>query len=101
MEDLEEYLESHPDINLMKVTDGQGNNVLHQLAYEGHFELVKVFVRKAVLRLKKEQQRQSTTKDIDRKELREWLNQRNHEGFTPLLYASFCGHLEIIRYLVE
>lgn len=30
-----------------------------------------------------------------------WINHRNNEGYTPLLYASFNGHLDIIRYLVE
>lgn len=29
------------------------------------------------------------------------MNQQNNEGFTALLYASFSGHLHIIKYLVE
>lgn len=53
VEDLEEYLDNNPDINILALTDMQGNTVLHQLAYEGHFELIKVYARKAALRLKK------------------------------------------------
>lgn len=30
-----------------------------------------------------------------------WTNQKNLEGFTPLLYASFNGHIDLIRYLEE
>jgi ankyrin repeat protein len=29
------------------------------------------------------------------------MNQKNSEGFTCLLYASYNGHMNIIRYLVE
>ena len=29
------------------------------------------------------------------------MNQQNNEGFTALLYASFSGHVDIIKYLVE
>jgi len=29
------------------------------------------------------------------------MNQKNNEGFTPLLYASYSGHLDIIKYLTE
>lgn len=29
------------------------------------------------------------------------MNQKNNEGFTALLYASYSGHTDIIRYLVE
>ena len=29
------------------------------------------------------------------------MNQKNNEGFTPLIYASYSGHIDIIKYLVE
>ena len=29
------------------------------------------------------------------------MNQQNSEGFTPLLYACYNGHMDIMRYLVE
>lgn len=29
------------------------------------------------------------------------MNRRNNEGFTPLLYAAFNGHLNIIKFFVE
>jgi len=53
VDELEEYLADHPDLNINRLVDSQGNNVLHQLAYEGHLELIKVLVRKAVLKLRK------------------------------------------------
>jgi ankyrin repeat protein len=29
------------------------------------------------------------------------MNRKNNEGFTPLLYASYSGHMEVIKYLFE
>lgn len=29
------------------------------------------------------------------------MNTQNTEGFTALLYASYSGHLDIVRFLVE
>jgi ankyrin repeat protein len=29
------------------------------------------------------------------------MNMQNTEGFTPLLYATYNGHMDIIKYLVE
>jgi hypothetical protein len=33
VDDLEEYLSDHPELNIVKLSDSQGNNILHQLAY--------------------------------------------------------------------
>jgi ankyrin repeat protein len=29
------------------------------------------------------------------------MNLKNNEGFTPILYASYSGHISIIKYMVE
>ena len=29
------------------------------------------------------------------------MNMQNNEGFTPLLYASYNGHMDVIRYLIQ
>jgi ankyrin repeat protein len=29
------------------------------------------------------------------------MNQKNNEGFTALLYASYSGYIDIIKYLIE
>lgn len=84
----------------MSINDLQGNNVLHQLAYEGHIDLIKIYiheVKKAIYRKKGEES--SEAKNIDR-DFAEWINKRNNEGFTPLLYAAYSGNMEVIRYLV-
>ncbi len=44
VEELQTFLKSHPNINFIEINDSQGNNVLHQLAYEGHLDLIKIFV---------------------------------------------------------
>lgn len=31
----------------MAINDQQGNNLLHQLAYEGHIDLIKIYVHEA------------------------------------------------------
>lgn len=34
-------------------------------------------------------------------EITAWMNMQNSEGFTALLYATYNGHMDIIKYLVE
>lgn len=31
----------------------------------------------------------------------DWINSRNQDGFTPLLYASFNGHVEVVELLLS
>lgn len=62
VQELEEYLDSNHDIDIIQLKDSQGNTVLHQLAYEGHIELIKVYVRKAKVRCKR---RESTRSSVD------------------------------------
>jgi len=31
----------------MAIDDPQGNNLLHQLAYEGHIDLIKIYIHEA------------------------------------------------------
>lgn len=86
----------------MELLDSQGNTVLHQLAFEGHLDIIKLFVRYARKSL---QRNAKSKKQLYQKEessaITTWTNHRNNEGFTPLLYASYSGHIDIIRYFVE
>ena len=82
------------------MADSQGNNVLHQLAFEGHLELIKVYVRKVQMKMRRACRSQHTGEE-ENKAFKNWINQKNHEGYTPLLYASFNGHMEVIKYLIE
>lgn len=83
--------------------DHQGNTCLHQLAYEGHFEIIKLFVRYAKNYNKKRsaQEKHKLYLKGENQEISLWMNQKNNEGFTALLYACYSGHIDIIRYLVE
>ena len=45
--------------------------------------------------------RSQHTGEEEIKVFKKWINQKNHEGYTPLLYASFNGHMEVIKYLIE
>lgn len=101
VEELEQFLNKNPTINFMAISDLQGNNVLHQLAYEGHIDLIKIYVhetKKSIYRKKAENA--ADGKAFDR-EFDDWINKRNNEGFTPLLYAAYSGNMEVIKYLVE
>ena len=100
--EVNEYLQEHPEISLVQLNDSQDNTVLHQLAFEGHLDLIRLFVKEAKKRL---HQRQSSQRSLFEKDVHQeilvWINQQNNEGFTALLYACFNGHLDVIRYFVE
>lgn len=102
VDELRDYLGNNPDIDIITLNDSQGNTVLHQLAYEGHLEIIKVLVEEVRRFLQKKAVKKGVyySRD-DNKEITNWMNQKNNEGFTPLIYASYSGHIDIIRYLVE
>lgn len=35
-----------------------------------------------------------------KKKISQWINEKNQDGFTPLLYASFNGHVDVIEFLI-
>jgi len=53
IDELSDYLTDNSDIDLITLTDNQGNTVLHQLAYEGHIDIIKLFVKEAKKSLRK------------------------------------------------
>ena len=101
--ELNEYLESHPTLDLTQLTDSQGNTVLHQLAYEGHLDIIRLFAKQAKEHLQSAASARKKNLYVrdEGQEVSLWMNTRNKEGFTPLLYAAYNGHIDIIRYLVE
>ena len=47
IDDLNDYLDMHNQVDVTQLTDIQGNTVLHQLAYEGHLDIIRLFAKKA------------------------------------------------------
>lgn len=45
IDELADYLQQHPEIDLLKVADVQRNTVLHQLAFEGHLDIIQLLVK--------------------------------------------------------
>lgn len=101
VEDLEQFLNKNPNINLMTISDAQGNNVLHQLAYEGHLDLIKIYIHETKKGIFKRRAETGAEKISFDQEFSDWLNKKNNEGFTPLLYAAYSGKMDVIRYFVE
>jgi ankyrin repeat protein len=98
---LGEYLDEHPDLDLISLTDTQNNTVLHQLAYEGQLDIMRLFVKRAKqFLLRKNGHKKRLYEKDENQEMTAWMNAQNSEGFTALLYASYNGHMDIIRYLV-
>lgn len=103
IDELSEYITENSDLNLIELIDAQGNTILHQLAFEGHLDIIKLFVKSAKKYIAKKtalQRKQIYQKD-ESQEITTWMNKKNNEGFTALLYASYSGHIDIIKYLME
>lgn len=103
IDELGDFLDQHPDLDIIGLADNQENTILHQLAYEGHLDIIRLFVKEARERLArklKTQKRQIYQKDQDL-QIKKWMDRQNNEGFTALLYASYSGHLDVIEYLVQ
>jgi ankyrin repeat protein len=87
---------------LIALTDTQCNTVLHQLAYEGHLDIIRLFVSRAKkYLLRKFGRKKSLFERDENQEITAWMNMQNSEGFTALLYATYNGHMDIIKYLME
>lgn len=95
-----DYLEQHPQLDIVTLTDSQHNSVLHQLAFEGHIDILQLFIKEAKKRIAKHIKKDLYQAD-PQQVIAQWLNAQNSEGFTPLLYASYSGHLDVIKYLVQ
>lgn len=100
IDEVSDYLDEHPHLDILALKDTQCNTVLHQLSFEGHLDIMQLFVKEARKRLNKRKKKELYEKDVDQ-EITIWMNTQNTEGFTALLYASYSGHLDIIKYLVE
>lgn len=51
-------------------------------------KLVSLFIEQMILRTNKDQ-------------VKEWINKKSHDGFTPLHYAAFRGNMDVIKFLIE
>ena len=100
IDEVREHLDSNPDIDLLRLRDRDGNTVLHQLAFEGHIDIIRLFVREAKRRLVKHY-RKSLYQRSEKQEIKVWMDLQNSEGFTPILYAAYNGHIDIIKYFVQ
>jgi ankyrin repeat protein len=84
------------------LADTQCNTVLHQLAFEGHLDIIRLFVNKAKkYLLRKSGNKKKLYERDENQEITAWMNMQNNEGFTALLYATYNGHMDIIKYLIE
>jgi ankyrin repeat protein len=57
IDELSEYLLENPELDLVGLKDSQANTVLHQLAFEGHLDIMQLFVMEAKKRLQGQQRR--------------------------------------------
>ncbi len=56
IDEVQEYLEENQELDIIQLTDTQDNTVLHQLAYEGHLDIIQLFVKEARKRIKRRKQ---------------------------------------------
>lgn len=99
---VQDFLEDNPDLDPRTYLDKKENNILHHLSFHDQKELIKLYVlhtRKLIER-NPLPERHLYPRDA-KQEIAVWVNLKNQEGFTALLYASFNGHIELIRYLEE
>jgi len=77
--------------------DDSDNNVLHQLAYENHLDIIKLYVHHTIKLNRKQAHAKKGLDKIYQKDYRQeiiqWFNKKNKEGFTPFLYAAYMGNL--------
>jgi ankyrin repeat protein len=74
--------------------DHRGNSIIHHLCYQSFADLLKIYVNHTA-RLLDEQIRSSRVlypKSV-KQEIGVWLNEKNPEGWTPILYASYLGNI--------
>lgn len=63
---------------------------------------MRLFVSKAKKHLlRKHGNKKKLFERDENQEITAWMNMQNSEGFTALLYATYNGHMDIIKYLIE
>ena len=99
IDELSDFLHDNPELDIIELRDSQEMTVLHQLAFEGHLDILRLFVKEAKKRLEKGFRKQLFEKDL-RSRITTWMNVQNKEGFTALHYAAYSGHIDIIKFLI-
>ncbi|CAM6005941.1 unnamed protein product [Sphagnum balticum] len=116
IEELNDWLSERPNIDLIGLVDPQGNTLLHQLAFEDHLDIIKLFVkyvRSGRISLDEEDKLHSTalhwaaymnseqvTAYILSEDKLQTLNHRDEEGNTPLMLAVTYGNTRVVRRLL-
>jgi hypothetical protein len=62
----------------MSINDAQGNNVLHQLAYEGHLDLIKIYIHETKKGIYKRKSLIGKEKISFDQQFNDWLNKKNN-----------------------
>ena len=99
---VQDFLEENTELDPRDYRDKKDNNIIHHLSFHDQKELIKLYIShlRKLIDSSIERSHKLYLKD-SKQEIAVWVNQKNQEGFTPLLYASFNGHIDLIRYLEE
>lgn len=91
---VQDFLEQNPQLDPRLHLDKKDNNVLHHLSFHDQKELIKLYIlhTRRLIEAQAVDSRDLYHKDV-KQAIAIWVNQKNQEGFTPLLYASFNGHI--------
>jgi ankyrin repeat protein len=108
-DELQQYLESQPDLEVTTVIDGSGFTLLHLAAYRNSLKFTKLLVDHAIklIPLRTIGNLHSRAALIEKtrreREFKYWLNREveSEEAFTALHYASYHGNIKIIKFLME
>jgi hypothetical protein len=76
IDELAEYLEQQPHLDLTGLADSQRNTVLHQLAFEGHIDILRLFLKESRKRLAKHAKKELYQLD-PQQVIVQWLNAQN------------------------
>ena len=86
--DIDKVKSYIPSINVWQIKDENGNTPLHYSVYKNNYELTTLIIEEAKKGL-----------GLSSHKISNFINEKNDEGYTALLYSVKNGNLEIYKYL--
>lgn len=102
--ELSSLLAQHPTLDITTITDENRNSLLHMVAGNGHLEVCKLLIQRAL----EHEQRALTAATMDTTEMTSMvqnsrlatlINPPNASSNTPLHWAALNNHLLVVQYL--
>ena len=86
--DIDKVKSYIPSINVWQIKDENGNTPLHYSVYKNNYELTTLIIEEAKKGL-----------GLSSHKISNFINEKNDEGYTALLYSVKNGNFEIYKYL--